>query len=66
MMLEILLAVYPGADSDEEGSSPDAGKQQSYDVNNIYTNIPSHENLYENVNQVCYLSCHQNLASLTY
>ncbi|XP_059400475.1 drebrin-like protein B [Carassius carassius] len=38
-------------DSDEEGSSPDAGKQQSYDVNNIYTNIPSHENLYENVNQ---------------
>ncbi|XP_016334525.1 drebrin-like protein A, partial [Sinocyclocheilus anshuiensis] len=39
------------ADSGEEGSSPNAGKQQSYDVNNIYTNIPSHESLYENVNQ---------------
>ncbi|XP_016381390.1 drebrin-like protein A [Sinocyclocheilus rhinocerous] len=38
--------------SDEEGSSPDAGKQQSYDVNDIYTDVPSHESLYENVNQV--------------
>ncbi|KAK2870851.1 hypothetical protein QQF64_001927 [Cirrhinus molitorella] len=38
-------------DSGDEGSSPDAGKQQSYDVNSIYTNIPSHESLYENVSQ---------------
>ncbi|XP_043107089.1 drebrin-like a isoform X2 [Puntigrus tetrazona] len=38
-------------DSGEEGLSPDAGKQQSYDLNNIYTDVPSHENLYQNLNQ---------------
>ncbi|XP_050977832.1 drebrin-like a [Labeo rohita] len=38
-------------DSGEEGSSPNPGKQQSYDVNNIYTNVPTHESLYENVSQ---------------
>ncbi|KTG31166.1 hypothetical protein cypCar_00026601 [Cyprinus carpio] len=38
-------------DSGEEGSSPDAGKQQSYDLNDIYTDVPSNESLYENVNQ---------------
>ncbi|KAF4108447.1 drebrin-like a [Onychostoma macrolepis] len=38
-------------DSGEEGLSPDAGKQQNYDVNNIYTNVPSHDSLYVNVNQ---------------
>ncbi|XP_067289860.1 drebrin-like a isoform X2 [Pseudorasbora parva] len=38
-------------DSDEEGLSPAAGNQQDEDKNSIYANVPSHQSLYENINQ---------------
>jgi len=48
--------VYPGADSDEEELSAVAGNQENEDVNSIYMNVPSHQNLYDEVGQVGTLS----------
>lgn len=61
---EIWLTVYPGADSDEEGSSPaDGNREGEY---SIYASVPSDESLYVNVNQVGTLSYHPNHATMSF